>query len=401
MKNYYIFLVILIGLSFFASRFSPAPPQTHFVDLAYAFLQGQLHLSSPIRIFDDYALFHERVYVYFGPLPAILLTPLVLLFGQRFPQEALMPVFVVSSLFLLYRLARLSGLKKPNCLWLATFFIFGSVYLPLSITSISSYQTQIIGVTFLLLALHEFLTRKRWVLIGLFIALAGLTRQTLFLAAVFFFLEILRGREQIKIKLKTELLLLISLLVAFILLGFYNFARFENPFENGYAYNATKNPIYTASRSEGFFSLKHVPGNLFFFLFKGPEPIRQDNLSYILKPPYIRVSEWGLSIFLTSPLFIYLLLARLKEKYNIISAFLTVIAMLIPVLTYAGVGVWQYGYRYALDFYPFLFLILLSIFQKGLPLIAKGLIVYSIIFTLIFMYSIWGIYPFLPKNVWP
>jgi len=87
------------------------------------------------------------------------------------------------------------------------------------------------------------------------------------------------------------------------------------------------------------------------------------------------------------------LLAKLKDRY-VFSSLITTFFLSIPVLTYYGIGVWQYGYRYALDFYPFLFLILLSVFKDGLPLKAKVLIIYSILFNLLFMYSIWYKYPF-------
>lgn len=100
-----------------------------------------------------------------------------------------------------------------------------------------------------------------------------------------------------------------------------------------------------------------------------------------------------MGIFFTSPLFLYIFLSKLKQKY-VINSWLTVSLMLILILTYFGTGVVQFGFRYAVDFYPFLFIILASFFKDRLSLMAKSLIVYSIFFNFFFMLSIWGIYPF-------
>ena len=65
----------------------------------------------------------------------------------------------------------------------------------------------------------------------------------------------------------------------------------------------------------------------------------------------------------------------------------------MPSLFYFGIGTSQYGYRYALDFIPLLFLLLLPAFGKTLPNFAKILIVGGMIFNTLYMLSIWDIYP--------
>ncbi|KKS69109.1 MAG: hypothetical protein UV41_C0064G0008 [Candidatus Daviesbacteria bacterium GW2011_GWA2_42_7] len=53
---------------------------SHFSDLAFSFLQGQLSLSEPLRYtsWQDSAAFGDKFYVYFGPVPSLLLLPLKL-----------------------------------------------------------------------------------------------------------------------------------------------------------------------------------------------------------------------------------------------------------------------------------------------------------------------------------
>jgi hypothetical protein len=53
--------------------------------------------------------------------------------------------------------------------------------------------------------------------------------------------------------------------------------------------------------------------------------------------------------------------------------------MLFVVLGYYGIGVRQYGYRYALDFYPFLFLMLAYAARQRLTLPMKVIIVFSFV----------------------
>ena len=282
--------------------------------------------------------------------------------------------------------------RKSDAWWFAIFFIFGSIFAFLALSNVTAYLVQIVGTTFLIVALYQFF-KKRIRLSGLFIACAGMTRPTLYLATIFFLIEIVKSRHE---KWRELFKLLLPISISIVLLAGYNAVRFGNPFETGYSYIPNRNPIYTAARAYGEFSLMYIPGNLYFLLFKGPDPVRADNLTYILKFPYLRVNEWGLGIFFTSPLFLYLFSVNVREKF-VISSLITTLCMLFVVLTYYNSGLWQYGYRYALDFYPLLFIILVSVFKYGLPLRAKGLICYSIVFNLCYMFSILNTYPFWLK----
>lgn len=387
-----VWFIILFLLSYFLSFLSPAPEQTHFVDLATSFLKGHLYVMDPSRLFDDTAVFNGHTYIYYNPLPAILLMPFVFLFKNSFHQAYLMPLFTVINFLLIYRIGIKSGMESKSSFWVALGMIFGSIYLLLSWATITSYYVQVIGFTFLLAAVDEYLGPKRWWLMGLYVGLAGATRMTLLLGSIFFLLELLRLRLSFRHKLPLLFDFMIPIIVIVIALGEYNFMRFGKIGETGYSYQINQNPIYTTARQSGLFSLSHIPGNLYFFLLRGPDAVRADEVSYVLKPPYLRVNEWGLGLFFTSPIFLYLLMVK-RNQAHLVSSLITVFFMLMPVLMYFGVGVWQYGYRYALDFYPFLLLLLFPAFNGKLPLLAKGMIIVSIFFTMFYMYSIWHIYP--------
>lgn len=392
--KFIFFLGTLIIASLWVSRISPAPPQTNIIDLADAFLHGRLDLIQPVRVWNDYAVFHHKFFIHYGPLPGVLFMPFVILFGLNFSQQVIIPFIFLITFVGIYKICRNIGAISSNALWLATFFVFGTIYLILTLTEITSYNVQIIGLLFLVLAILEFTGKSRPILVGLFLSLAGLTRATIYPAVIFFILESLFKRD---LTWRYKLIQIISLValptLSLFFLGFYNYARFGNVLDTGYGYIPETFPGLIAAKEYGVFSLKHIPGNLYMFLFKGPEPIHSDKFSFVLQFPYLRASEWGMGIFFTSPVLVYLILTKLKERY-VLSSLITAGVLLIIPLTFYGMGIWQYGYRYALDIYPFLILILCSIFKKEIPLFAKCLIVYGIVFNLLFMYSIWHVYPF-------
>ncbi len=388
-----VFLFCIIA-SFRILQYTYRLQQSHYTYLAKSFLQGRLDLPIPLpdTVIGDISFFKNKYYIYFGPVPAILLIPIVAVFKEPPSQHILGLFFIFLDLFLLYKIAKKLGLSKNNSFWLSLFFVFGTIFSSLGLTNITSYQVQIIAVSFLICSIYEFFHQRRWLLIGIFLALAGATKPTLYLATAFFAIELIHSNFT-QMRIRNILLLITPILISILFLGIYNFVRFDNFFETGYSYQTDIGVSLQDAASKGIFSLRHIPGNLYFLLFKGPEPVRANQINFLLQPPYLKADLWGMGIFFTSPLFLYAFLSKLRQKY-VLNSLLTVLLMLVPILTYFGIGIWQFGFRYALDFYPFLFIILTSVFKDELPLIAKTLIIYGIFFNFFFMLSIWGMYPF-------
>ncbi len=388
----------VVILSLFATYFAIKSiaflaPNNHFTLQADAFLHHTLAVVNPPGSLNDLAFFHNQYFVPFGPLPAILLLPFVAVFGTSVDQAWLGYVLAALSFLLVYRIAGNLHIKSRGTrLWLALSFIFGSVYISLVVLPISAFLVQVVTVFFLLLSIDEFLRKKRFFIIGLYIGLAILVRDIIGIAVIFFLYEI-AFLPSIKNKIVALTKLFIPIIVCSILLFAFNYVRFGTILDNGYDHNISHGEDLLLSRKVGFFSPMHIPGNLYLMFFKAPDPVKLYDVNYVLKPPYLHVDPWGLGIFFTTPLFLYLLFLDLKEKYAKASL-LTVGAMLIPTLTYYAYGVWQYGYRHAVDFYPFLFLLLIPLFRDKMPMRAKWLIIYSIVFNFSYMLSLWGVYFF-------
>lgn len=368
----------------------------HFTLLAQSFLKGTLDIQPGIQYFPlgDMAFFNNKYYLYFGPLPSLLLLPAVILFGPSFPQNSLTILAGFLSFFIVVKISQKLKLRSNNSLWIAAFYAFGTIYSFLTLVNITAFQVQAIGNFFMLLSLHEFVNKKRYFLIGLFLALAMAVRLNLAGGSVFFIATILSEKASWGKKLDSIVLLAFPILVFAVCLLFYNFARFQKFFETGYQFNITlpHTANYQAAKEFGVFSLNHIPINLYYFLFKGPDLLREA-ISGLPKFPFLKADEWGLSIVFTSPLLLLAFIQDQIKKY--LSEIIAIIFISIPIFTYYGVGFSQFGYRYAFDFYPFLLLILLKFLNGNLLITHKALIVYSIFFNLFFMFSIWGKYPLL------
>lgn len=374
----------------------------HFSILASSFVHNDLFLSPMNLPNGDYVDYMGKQYLFFGPMPSILLMPFAAIWGRDFPQMSLsftsLVVVYLATFFLCIRLK----LDKITSFWLSNFFVFGTVFYFVGLVNISAYVVQAVGVSFIILSLLEYFGRRRWVLIGLMVAAAGSTRITLYGVAVFYLFEIfrlyflkraLRNIQFTRDNLKVLFLFLVPILFSVLMLGIYNNRRFHSPFDTGYTKNVSILDKNYYNYKLGFFNFNHIPANLYELLFKSPEPIKRDGVEFVLKFPYLKADGFGMGIIFTSPLFIYLILAK-REEYTA-SAVVAIIFLLIPSLVYWGIGSSQYGYRYSLDFLPFLFLILTSVFKRGLNNFAKILIVYGIVFNCFYMISIWNSYPLL------
>lgn len=121
-------------------------------------------------------------------------------------------------------------------------------------------------------------------------------------------------------------------------------------------------------------------------------PILEHKDGFVFVFPYLKADPWGMAIWITSPLFLLLFFHFRKNKYTF-SALTTTIILALPIVTYYSVGFAQFGYRYALDFLPFLFLLLLPSLQTKLSKLAIALIIIGVLFNCIYITSLWDVYP--------
>ena len=361
MKFSIILFFCIIGiLNLFYYDVLIAPQQEQFIELASSFLQGKLYFSS--ATFDT-ALHNGHYYWPLGPFPAILLMPFVYLFGNAMRQGYLLFILSLFNLFLLFRIAKYFFNNFTNSLIISFAILFSTVYLGIALTPSSWSLGQILGFTLILLTLEAYFFKRSWLLIGIYLALAFATRVSLISTSVFFILILLSSKLSREIKFKNFILLISPIILSIVIIGWYNYARFGNVFETGYSLQ----PLVWGWSKEDFqlWSIKNFPTHLYTLFLKMPDAIYvPESKTNIMRFPYIRVDGSGLSIFFTSTIFVWILFSRWKIPIVKFAA----ITCLVAIFAISGsftTGGWHYGYRYAIDFYPMLFIILLHSFKKN------------------------------------
>jgi hypothetical protein len=362
-----MFLVTLV--SFLGVMFSlnvRVHTEQQFAFLSRSFLHGDLAFQEvPGDSWADTSPSDDRYYWPLGPFPAVLLMPFEFVagkFGALFYQGYLQPFLVFAVLGIVYRIARVTGYKAEDSAYLAFGFAFATAFLGVAMWPWSWYFSQVITCLLLFAAIAETIGRHRAWVLGILFALILATRSTAALGVLWCIGEILRTRCAWKHKLSQLVAITVPVLIVVATLMAYNQARFHNAFDQGYAEQII--PAHAdAARALGIMSAQHLPGNLYTLLLAAPNPVRRDNESIVLAFPYVVANPWGMSLWVTSPLFLYLLGLRHRDDTSLL-LLLTILLIALPILFYYGIGYRQFGYRYSLDFLPFLYYLLLRNYRK-------------------------------------
>jgi hypothetical protein len=367
--------LLLFGFSLFAyvlssgsllARQSQAP---HFVWQADAFLHGQLHLTARPPNLNDWVFEQGRWYVSFPPFPAVLMMPFVALQGLSFNDVAFTLPFAAANVALLYRLLRriqqVEGGTRSE--WdhaiLALVFGFGTLAWSSSIRGEVWFTAEVVGVTFTLLYLHAALRAQHPVLAGAALACGTLCRTPIAFAAVFFLLEaVLDGGRLDRTNLRAALgdaqrrqkalerlaLFAAPVVVIAAPMAWMNATRFGSPTDFGHAH-LYANRVNRDIREHGLFSFHYLGRNLRSAFLLLPK------LDF--QPLRLGYDANGMSLFVTTPLFALLLFPRERPRlWRIL--WLTLAAVALPGFFYQNNGWQQFGFRFSLDYTPYLILLL-------------------------------------------
>lgn len=383
-----VFFIFMCFLFFFNSYTNY---NQQFSYLANSWLSGKLYFVDMPGNWLDTVMYGGHHYWPLGPFPIVILLPFVYLFKifNIFYLQGYLNIFLVLyTLYLAYKLARKFLFSKEDSIYLTFAFIFSSVYFGVAMIPISWWFSHIVVVLLLMLFMWEYLNKKR---INILVLLAGLTLATRFTAGigplVFLFLDIVWANENRQQKIKKIISIIFSspLLPIILLLFLYNYWRFGNFLEFGYNWQIQSYEGLEKARSYGIFSLTHLPGNLYYAFLASPIPVFKDNLSHVLTFPFIRPDNWGLSLFFTSPWFFLFFFFKYSAKLTKM-LWITIIASVIPIFLYFGIGVNQYGYRYILDLYPFIYLLFLYCYSSNQKKLSSGIKILFLASSFINMY---------------
>lgn len=347
-KKIALLVISAIGVVFFVYLWYGFPKHetldsVYYAKLATAFKQGHLYLDEkPSKAllelknpfdynqrvaFDaddslfDVSFYDQKFYLYWGPVPGILIMPLgfetLTHFGDQWlVYTFLCGVMVYSSLI---GLQLWQNTNKNIPLWLLplTLLVIGlSPPLLWILNSPKIYQAAIMGSQFFFIGgcywAYRALKRKQIRAVELTLssihwALALGTRITvlpsILLATVILLIHIY-GQAKIykSITIKYSVIYLgLPTLIAVILLGWYNWQRFDSVFESGTSYILTAG---NTTETRSFFSTSHIKENLRNYFYY--PVVNQARFPYIRPTENTFSNERMAGILYTSPfLFLY------------------------------------------------------------------------------------------------
>jgi hypothetical protein len=384
------------------SRVTGPGPNNHFAHLADSYLHGTLQMQAPPPHGNDWASVthltlasgqeldglwwdqRERefmdlqgnlyaidahdmrgadqsrtYYVSFPPLPAVLMMPGVAIFGLQFWDTLFVLCFAAANVSLCFVLLRhlkrlsLTSLSDADLHWLTAMFGFGTAHMWCAVQGAVWFAALIIGTTFSLLYARVAIDARQPMLAGAMLALAFATRTPLLFSVVFFSLFFFfpkgeRRREWGRpfwldvLKFGAAPLLVgCSLLLA-------NHARFESLSEFGHSYLAAGQ--IDRIKHFGLFNVHFVSRNLACMFAQVPQ--------FLPEAPYLRVSNHGLALWFTTPALLWLLLQEraksTRDKHFRLAIWVTIAAIAVPHIFYQNTGWVQFGYRFSLDYLPYL-----------------------------------------------
>jgi len=319
-------------------------------------------------------------FVSFPPFPAVAMLPFVAIWGLRFNDVVFTALWAglnpVLLFFLLRALARrgLSRRSEIDDLWLTALFGVGSVYFFSSVVGQVWFTAHVAAVTLSIGYAWASLGACRPVLAGLCVGLGFATRPPLGGVLPLFVFEAvraagglaaLRAPEPRRAFVRTMLRFAAPIAVVGAALIWHNYARFKDPFEFGHRFLAVQwqDRIFRF----GLFNYHFLSRNLAAALILLPR--------IMAKWPYVKISQHGMSVLVTSPNLVYTVLPQERSPLRN-ALWLTILTTALPSLLYQNSGYVQMGFRFSLDYMVY-FVMLLAIGNRPFTRLFKGLVVFS------------------------
>ncbi len=293
-------------------------------------LDGKLYITDHPSWLNELIAIGGKYYIVYPPMPAIVLLPSVFLLGQYFSQTIFSIILGAINVVLVYLLFKRLNFSNKTSFFVTIFFAFGTNHWYLASVGSAWFIAHITALFFLLLALFEVSGKKRFLLDAL-----------------------------------------------------YNFLRFNN-FSPLSPYQLIPGIVNDPIFQQGFMNIAYIPRHIEAILLRLP----QVQSTW----PFLIPSLYSTALWFTSPAFIYIFKA--KKSLLTVACWVAIIATLLVVSLWGGVGFAQFGYRFAQDFMPFL-LILLAIGIGNKP--SK---IFYLLWVLSILVNAWGVIMINKLNIY-
>jgi hypothetical protein len=357
-NRYYLLLGFLFFiLAFVVYYFSGESRETayhYFAPLAEAFLDGRLYLLTKPSWLNELLPVDGKYYVIYPPIPAILLIPQALLSGPDINQTLASVFWGALSISVVYFLMRRLTESIRLQIWMTLLLAFGTIFWYLACDGKAWFFAQVASFFFLTLAVFETFGKKRPLLIGVLLGLSFWCRLPVILSLPFFLIMLSDqwiNRDPnagLLKKINIRPLIMLGLGVGiFVILNFiYNYIRFDTIANVAYTMQAMEEPWFYP---KGLFHISYILKHLYVFFLKPP--------LFSWDAPYVIPSLEGMSILITTPAVIYAAFAGIRNK-TALACWSAIIPVAMVSFTHGGYGWIQFGYRFAVDFYPFLLVLI-------------------------------------------
>lgn len=348
-----------------------ATPYNNFVLLAQGLLAGHTWIDWP-GAYIDALPYNGHYFVIEGPLPALLLVPLVALFGGQTNQTGLAVVLAAVAIGAAWELGERFGLRRTSIAWICAFLLAGTDLLWCAMLGDVWFTAHVSAVCFTLLALVELAGKRRGWLVAIFAACAFESRFSM-IAALPAYVFLLATGSPRAVQVRRLGSFCATLVAVGILWILYNEARWGTLSDIGYSawYHLDQAGMPTGSP----FRLEYLPNQLWSFFAQLP--------AVLPSFPWLRPEFSGVALTWTSPALLLAFFARSPVRW-VVALWVAAILVAIPNFLYYVNGFAQFGMRHALDFEPFLVALMMLAVRERVPAWGKALIAYSIVV------GVWG-----------
>jgi len=353
---------VILG-AFSNKRFLHQSKAPQFVYQAMAFLEGQLDLPVDPPNQEDWVKIGDKFYQSFPAFPAVVMLPFVAIHGYQFNDTSFSVFMAAIGLALFFVLLRRlsaqgeSTRTQTENLIFTGILGFGTVFFYCAIRGEVWFTAEVMGVGLTSLYVLFALKARRPVIAGICWSMATLTRTPLLFAGIFFVAEVLWPEGTLsekeafadwKPKLKKLALFAAGAAPLGLAHAWFNWARFGSPAKFGHEF-LWNNRVNADIAKWGLFHYQYLERNLTAAFTKLPV--------LTTKPFTIGYDAHGMSLLVTTPLLLLLLWPKVKPRLHR-ALWLTIAVTAIPGFFYQNDGYMQFGFRFSLDYTPFLVMLL-------------------------------------------
>jgi hypothetical protein len=372
-----VYVLTLLSSHFRSTQFN------NYVRLADAIRHGHLWIDYPGRWLDA-ALYNGKYYVVDAPFPALLMMPFVLLYGTDANQTAVAVGLAAVIVGLAYGLLRRLGVPRVTRLFLLLFLWAGTDVWWCAELGDVWFIAHLCAMAAVFGALLELSGRRRGWVVGVF-ALAAFFSRNAELFAIGFFAYALytgdlarvaaaaRGEEFVDTLDRRKAFRTLGAWLSLGLLAWigYNEATWGTVVDIGHTLYFHQDSWGEKTGSP--FGLIYLPYQIYSFFMRAPVFVEFRQQA---QWPILNVDNSGVALTFTSPALVLAFLAR-RPLRLVVALWLAAAFVAAPDFLYYLNGWYQFGMRHALDFEPFLFVLMALAVRSKMPRWGMLLCVYS------------------------